>query len=81
MKNLTICIGSACHIKGSNKVIEAFKELIVEYKLEEKIELVASFCLKNCTNEVSVQRWDGKVLSVSKENAKEIFECEIIPYI
>lgn len=81
VKELTICIGSACHIKGSHEVIENFRKLIEEYNLENKIELNGSFCLKNCTEAVSVKRWDGKILSVSKENTKYIFESEIIPYI
>lgn len=81
MRSLTICIGSACHIKGSHEVIDIFQKLILEYSLEEKIELNGSFCLKKCTDAVSVQRWDNKILSVSKENARCIFEDEIIPYI
>ncbi|RDY25389.1 (2Fe-2S) ferredoxin domain-containing protein [Romboutsia weinsteinii] len=81
MKDIRICIGSSCHIKGSDEVVEEFKSLIKEYNLTKKIELYASFCLGRCTNEVSVMRWDDKVLSVSSKNAREIFEREIIPYI
>ncbi|MBO3444612.1 MULTISPECIES: (2Fe-2S) ferredoxin domain-containing protein [Clostridia] len=81
MKSIKICIGSACHIKGSEEVIEIFKNLISEYNLEDEVELLASFCLGKCTQAVSVMRWDGEVLSVCQENAKDIFEKNIIPYI
>lgn len=81
MKIIKICIGSACYIKESDNVIEIFKYLINEYKLNDQLELSASFCLGECTNAVSVKRWDGKLLSVSKENGREIFEREIIPYL
>lgn len=81
MKSIKICIGSACHIKGSEEVIEIFKNLIIEYNLEDEVELLASFCLGKCTQAVSVMRWDGEVLSVCQENAKDIFEKNIIPYI
>lgn len=76
MKSIKICIGSACHLKGSYEVIEIFKKLIKENNLEQEIELCASFCLGNCKEAVSVMRWDGVVFSVDKENAKYIFERE-----
>ena len=81
MKNIKICIGSACHLKGSEKVIEDFQNLIKEYNLENEIELYASFCLNNCTDGVSVMRWDKKVLSVCSNNVREVFDKEILPYI
>ena len=76
MKSIKICIGSACHLKGSYEVIEIFKKLIKENNLEQEIELCASFCIGNCKEAVSVMRWDGVVFSVDKENAKDIFERE-----
>lgn len=81
MKSIKICIGSACHIKGSYEVIEIFKEEIDKHKLEDKIELCASFCLGKCRDAVSVMRWDDIVFSVSRENARQIFEVEFMPYI
>lgn len=76
MKSIKICIGSACHLKGSYEVIEIFKKLIKENNLEQDIELCASFCIGNCKEAVSVMRWDGVVFSVDKENAEYIFERE-----
>lgn len=78
MKEVRICIGSACHLKGSYEVIEIFKEMIGEKGLEEKIELKAAFCLGHCTEAVSLQRWDGKILSVSKDTAREVFKKYIL---
>lgn len=81
MNNLIVCIGSACHIKGSYDVIDSLKSLIKEHNLDDKIELVASFCLKNCTEAVAVQTWDNRILSVSKDNVIRVFEDEVIPYL
>ncbi|MGL6108040.1 (2Fe-2S) ferredoxin domain-containing protein [Romboutsia sp.] len=81
MKSVSICIGSSCYIKGSHYVVEIFKELIEEYNLKNEIELYASFCLEKCTEGVCVKRWDDKILSASKDNARLIFEKEILPYI
>lgn len=79
MKVLKVCIGSACHLKGAYDVIETFQRLIKENTLEEKIELKAAFCLGHCTEAVSVERWDGEILSVLKDNAEETFQKQIIP--
>lgn len=81
MKVIKICIGSACHLKGSYEVMSSFKQLIAYHKLDEQIELRAEFCLKNCTHAVSVMRWDGKLLSVSPEDARQIFKDEIIAHL
>ncbi|MDA3734195.1 (2Fe-2S) ferredoxin domain-containing protein [Niameybacter massiliensis] len=81
MKTISICIGSACHVKGSYEVIEVLKKLIVEQSLQSELEITAAFCLKNCVDAVSVKRWDGKVLSVSRENVSQIFQDEIVAYL
>jgi NADH:ubiquinone oxidoreductase subunit E len=78
VKTLKVCIGSACHLKGSYDVIEIFQQLIKERKIEDKLELKAAFCLGKCTQAVSVQRWDGEIISVSKETALDFFENKIM---
>lgn len=81
MKVISICIGSACHIKGSYDVLEALRALIEEYGLQDKLEIQATFCLKNCAHAVSVKRWDDKVLSVSKDNVRQVFKDELLAYL
>lgn len=79
--NIKVCIGSACYLKGSDDVIKIFEKLISKHGLQSKIQLSASFCLGHCTDAVSVKRWDGTILSVSKEDAHEKFEKYILAYI
>ena len=45
MTTLKVCVGSSCHLKGSYDVIEAFKEVLKKYDVEDIIDLQASFCL------------------------------------
>lgn len=73
METISICIGSACHLKGSYRIIEIFKELITKHNLEKKIELKAAFCMGECTSAVSVKFGENKVIAVSPETAEEIF--------
>jgi len=63
--NLSVCIGSACHVKGSYNVINAFQQSIEEYNLSDKVDLKAVFCLGHCSDAVSVKIDDGEVFSVS----------------
>ena len=37
---VTICLGSACHVKGSHIVLENLKNLVHANGLEEKVTLV-----------------------------------------
>ena len=74
---VTICIGSSCHLKGSRQIIEELQRLVKENKLEDKVELGGAFCMKNCTNGVSVTV-DDKLCSVSPETVKTFFEKEVL---
>lgn len=76
---IKVCIGSACYVKGSHKVINTFQKLIKEYNLEDVIELKAAFCLGNCTTttEVSVMINETELHRVSSDKAENFFK-EII---
>lgn len=68
-----ICIGSACHLKGSYEIINYLKERIENEGLEEKITLKASFCLGKCSDAVSVQVNDDPITSVSPDSVEQFF--------
>ena len=78
---VTVCVGSACHLKGSHEVITRLQELIAENKLENKIELMASFCLGNCANGVSMPINGNLVADCSIDTIDEIFNNQIIPLL
>lgn len=79
MIRVSICVGSSCHLKGSYQIIKIFEELIREKKLEDKVELKASFCLGRCTDGVSVNIGDEPLEhGVTGLNAKEMFEEQIV---
>lgn len=68
-----ICIGSACHLKGSYEIINYLKENIEREALEEQITLKASFCLGKCSNAVSVQINDDEITSVSPDSVENFY--------
>lgn len=80
MVNVTVCVGSTCHVKGTNQVVERFKALIAEKNLAEKVSLKGMFCVGNCQKGVSVTV-DGVVYSVHPETADEFFTEQILSKI
>lgn len=76
---LQICIGSACHLRGSYDVIEKLKELIAADKLEDKIVLKASFCLGRCGEFVTVKADDEFIDGVTAESVSGIYNEKIKP--
>lgn len=75
--NLTICIGSSCHLKGSKKVAQMFEQMIDEKNLRDKVNFYATFCMGNCQNGISVSI-DEQVFSVTPETAQQFFEQEVL---
>ena len=43
-----ICVGSSCHLKGSQQVVEKMQSLISEYKVEDQVVLTGCFCAERC---------------------------------
>ena len=74
---LTVCIGSSCHLKGSRQIVEQLQELIAENGIEDKIELIGTFCLGACQNGVSVKA-DETLYSLNPEDTKLFFEKEVM---
>ena len=74
---VTICIGSACHLKGSREIIQQLQLLVKEHGVSDKVDLNGAFCTGNCVNGVCVTV-DGTLYSLSPETTKEFFEKEIL---
>lgn len=72
---LKVCVGSACHIKGSEQVIHILQKCIKESNMEDKIILKASFCLGRCTEAVSVMiEGEEEIFSLSPGTTDEFFK-------
>ena len=78
---INVCIGSACHIKGSYNVINSLQQLTEEYGLTDRVDTRAAFCLGHCTQAVSVRIGDGEVQSVSGATARAFFAKQVLPLV
>ena len=76
---LSICVGSSCHLKGSHAVITRLQALIKEYKLQNEIELCASFCLGRCATGVSMTLDDELIDGANADTIDDIFKNVILP--
>ena len=74
---LTVCIGSACHLKGSKETTRILEGLIDEHHLRDQIQFYAAFCMGNCQNGVCVTV-DGNNFSVSPDTVEDFFKTEIL---
>jgi NADH:ubiquinone oxidoreductase subunit E len=73
-----VCVGSACHLKGSHQIIEYFKNAIKEAGLEQQVELKGTFCMDKCQDGANFLIDDELFHANSPEEAQEVFEREIL---
>lgn len=74
-----ICVGSSCHLKGSQEVIELMQNAVAERHLENEITLAGSFCSGKCNRTgVTVTVDDQVIPGVNRENFKEFFETYVM---
>ena len=80
MVNLSVCIGSACHIKGSYNMISMFQQMIEENQLHDKVELKGVFCMGNCgQGGVGVRLNDGEPELITVQQARTYFKEKVLP--
>lgn len=76
--DITVCIGSSCHLKGSREVVERLQRMIHDHAAEERINLRGSFCMNHCQTGVSVQL-DGEYFSLTPDTAELFFIQTVVP--
>lgn len=74
---ITVCIGSSCHIKGSRQVVGQLQELIAQHNLGDKVELGGTFCMGQCQKDVSVLL-DEDLYSVTPDTVEEFFTEQVL---
>ena len=78
MLRVTVCVGSACHLKGSSEVIRILQDLIANYGLEDEVSLEGSFCQEHCTEGVVVHVDDELITGVRRDQVFKLFQEKIL---
>lgn len=76
---ILICVGSSCHLKGSEALVELFQQAIAKHGLENQVTLAGSFCTGQCNREgVTVTVDDDVYTGVTPENFVTFFQDKIL---
>ena len=74
-----VCIGSACHLKGSPEIVEFLTAAVVEHHIEDDVALAGSFCIGKCNPVgVTIQVDDEVHVGITRENVREFFNEHIL---
>lgn len=74
---ITICIGSSCHLRGSREIIGKLEKLVSENSLQDEVELKGSFCMGQCQKGVCVTV-DGELYSLSPDDTEGFFNSHVL---
>ncbi len=76
---IQICVGSACHIKGSSDIVKLMQNAIEKYSLQDDITLAGSFCSGKCNREGVTVTIDDKVYTgVTCDSFNDFFETNVL---
>ncbi len=73
-----VCVGSSCHIKGSREMIKRFVALLREHGLENRVEMLGSFCFERCGEGMNWKVGDEDISSPTVEAAEAEFRRKVI---
>ena len=77
-----VCVGSSCHLKGSEEIVRLLESAVAEHHIEDDVVLSGSFCIGKCNRVgVTVQVDDDVHVGITKENFREFFKTNILDVI
>ena len=77
-----ICVGSSCHLKGSEKIVELFKKAVSDNNLSNDVTLAGSFCSGKCNREGVTVAVDNKIYTgITPDNFDTFFNDKILEVI
>ena len=76
---IQVCVGSSCHLKGSQTIVELLQKAIENHHLENEITLVGTLCVGKCNRiGVSVQVDDDIFVGITADTFSEFFTENIL---
>lgn len=68
-------------MKGSQEVLNRLRVLIDKEKLDDKIDLLATFCMSQCYKEGIGVKIDDMYFNIMKDEADSFFYEKILPMV
>ena len=76
---IRICVGSSCHLKGSNEIVRLMQEAIAKHGLENDVTLAGSFCTGKCNRVgVTVSVDDNVFPGFTPVNFNDFFKSKVL---
>lgn len=76
---ISICIGSACHLKGAERIVLMFQEAIEKNHLDDQVVLTGSFCTGRCNRVgVTITVDDDVYTGITPEGFDEFFRDKVL---
>ena len=77
-----VCVGSSCHLKGSQEIVELLEQSIEENHIEDDVVLSGCFCIGQCNRVgVTIQVNDEVHTGITRDNFREFFNKNILDVI
>ena len=77
-----VCVGSSCHLKGSQEIVEKIQAAVEKYNLDGQVVLSGSFCIGQCSRRgVTIQVNDEVYTGVSPDGFDEFFKEHILDVV
>jgi NADH:ubiquinone oxidoreductase subunit E len=77
-----VCVGSSCHLKGSEAIVSLLESAFAENHIEDEVVLTGSFCIGKCNRiGVTVQVNDDVHVGITTENFREFFKTHVLDVI
>ena len=77
-----VCVGSSCHLKGSQEIVELLEKAIEANGIQDDVVLTGSFCTGKCNRVgVTVQVNDDVHVGVTVENFSDFFKNNILSVV
>lgn len=81
MLTVSVCVGSACHRRGSYHILTRLQELVKQHGVEGSVSVIPMFCLGHCDSGVTVKVGEKLHLGCSLDSADQLFETAILPQL
>lgn len=70
----SVCVGSACHVRGSYNILCTLRQLVEEFHLHDQVQVASMFCDGNCcTDGVKVLVDETETVSLTGAAARDFF--------
>ena len=77
-----VCVGSSCHLKGSQEIVELLEKAIEANGIQDDVVLTGSFCIGKCNRGgVTVQVNDDVHIGVTVENFSDFFKNNVLSVV